>query len=237
MNNILIVSENLSNDYSIVEDIVKEQKTRFNIIFSNCIDAIEFIKNNIPDIILIIEKVFDDINNQNIIKYIDSNNLRKYNKSIIIYTKMCYISTENKVENKYILKYVESIEQFNELILFMNKKEIDNKQHILEKIKLEMEKLNFNFSYVGTKYLLECIFEIYLNKNYENFNLNRDFYPIISKRHNKSINNIKCNITQAYMKMLCDCSIKRLENYLKIYIGTQNPKKKEVINAILRNII
>lgn len=44
MNNILIVSENLSNDYSIVEDIVKEPKTRFNIIFSNCIDAIEFIK-------------------------------------------------------------------------------------------------------------------------------------------------------------------------------------------------
>ena len=100
-----------------------------------------------------------------------------------------------------------------------------------------MKKLNFNFSYIGTKYLVECIFEIYLNKNYENFNLNRDFYPIISKRYNISVNNVKCNITQAYMKMLCDCSIKQLENYLKIYVGIQNPKKKEVINAILRNII
>ena len=97
--------------------------------------------------------------------------------------------------------------------------------------------MNFNFSYVGTKYLLECIFEIYSNKNYEQFNLNRDFYPIISQKYNKSINNIKCNITQAYIKMVCDSSIENLENYLKMYIGTQIPKKKDVISAILRNII
>lgn len=236
MNNILIVSENLFNEYDIVESILNGGKEKINIIFSNCKNTIEFIKRNIPDIILIILKSCGNINTQNIIKYIDSNNLKKYNKSVIIYTEMCCFS-ENKVNNQYILKYIEDIEEFKKLILLINKKYIDKRQYILEKIKVEMEKLNFNFSYIGTKYFLECIFEIYSNKIHEKFSLNRDCYPILSQKYNQSINNIKCNVTHAYMQMLCNCSISKLENYLKIYIGIHNPKKKEVINAILRNIV
>lgn len=235
---LLIVGENLFDTDSIVNDIIKKKSNMnlFNIIFSNYTDAMQLIKNNIPDIILIILENYYNINNIDIIKYMEINKLSKYKKSTIVYIKNGDIPA-NEFENQYILAYINSITEFNELILNKSKKDEQEKQHILKKIKLEMEKLNFNFSYVGTKYLLECIFEIYSNKNYEQFNLNRDFYPIISQKYNKSINNIKCNITQAYIKMVCDSSIENLENYLKMYIGTQIPKKKDVISAILRNII
>lgn len=50
---------------------------------------------------------------------------------------MCCFS-ENKVNNQYILKYIEDIEEFKKLILLINKKYIDKRQYILEKIKVEM---------------------------------------------------------------------------------------------------
>ncbi len=237
MYNLLIMSENLLKTYTLVKNIMKEQKhiNLFNNIFSNYIDAIQLIKSNIPDIILIVLKTYDEINSIDIIKYIDVNHLTKYDESIIVYIEDGLIPA-NAIKNSYIDSYINNMNQINDIIFNKRKEKIKNKQDILKKIQLEMEKLNFEFSYIGTKYLLECIFEIYLNKDYDNINLNRDIYPIIAKRYNTSINNIKTNITQSYIKMIYNCSEDILENYLKICLGKQNPKKKEVINAILRNV-
>jgi hypothetical protein len=238
MYNILIIGENLFETCCLVKKIMEEQKNvnLFNNIFSNYIDAIQLIKSNIPDIILIILKNYDEINNIDIIKYININHLTKYKESIVVYIEDGIIPA-NAIRNSYILSYINNINQINDIIFNKNKEKIMKKQDVLKRIQLEMKKLNFKFSYIGTKYMLECIFEIYLNKDYENINLNRDIYPIIAKRYNTSINNIKSNITQSYIRMIYDCSIDTLEDYLKIYVGKQNPKKKEVINAILRNVI
>ncbi len=43
-------------------------------------------------------------------------------------------------------------------------------------------------------------------------------------KHQKSINNIKCNITQAYIRMFYNCPEKYLEQYLNLYIGLKKLK-------------
>ncbi len=104
------------------------------------------------------------------------------------------------------------------------------------RIKKELEILNFDFSYIGTRYLLEVIYEIYINWNLEEWSLNSKIYPIISKKFKTSINTIKCNITYSLNKSLLKSSNVFLERYLKIYQGEKNPKIRDIIIVILNKI-
>lgn len=173
-----------------------------------------------------------------LINYIKKKNIEKYNSSIIIITddvKILKKINENKFIFNYCLKFndIEIINNLNNLVN-ENQERIPIKL-VKNKIKIELEKLYFNFSYLGTKYLYECIYQCYYQKDYYNINLSKDIYPIISKRYNKSINSIKINIFQASYIMYCSNDKISLSKYFGYRI-IEKPKTKDIIFIVLQKI-
>ena len=239
MENLMIIGSNLANIYSLINFICdKIPNIRLNNIACTGMEAIEIIKRENIDII-ILDLDLPDINGIEIINFISKNHIKKYISSIIVYTNQtkligkiikndnvfCYCSKINSID--YIVKKIEKI---------INKKK---KEHTLDNIKnqitIELKKLNFNFSYIGTKYLSECIYECYFKKNKYNFNLSKDIYPIIAKKYNKKISLIGADIFQAILMMFYDTDENILCNYFNCTI-TQKPKTKDLIIAILQNL-
>ena len=62
--------------------------------------------------------------------------------------------------------------------------EIDNKLNY-NNIKDELVRLSFSTKYIGTQYLIDCIYEVSKLKNFYNYNLFTDILPILSKKYNK----------------------------------------------------
>lgn len=103
------------------------------------------------------------------------------------------------------------------------------------KIIQELQYLNYNLKYNGTRYLAETILELHNKKEFFYDNLSRNIYPVIAKKYQKTVNNIKCNITQATKIMYYDCNQDILDNYFGINYNSQ-PKVKEVIFQVLNKI-
>lgn len=230
----------------VVEDNVVESKQIINYISQNndniklyCIaysykEAIEVIKNKIVDIVLL-DLNLPDISGMEILKYIEKNKIKKYINSILIVSgRHDLISLMS--QNQYVFSYVTkpySLENIqSKLASMINYK---NDENIIEKINNELKILHYNFSYNGTRYLSETIYEIYRRKNKNSDNLKKNIYPIIAIKHQKSIETICGNIKQATNAMYFDCE----ENVLKKYFHYSyciKPKVKEVIFTVLSNI-
>ena len=104
-------------------------------------------------------------------------------------------------------------------------------------IRKELEKINFDYSYKGTKLFSEVIYECYIRQKKEesNFNLDRDIYPIVAQKCNIDKNEIKVYIFQSISKMYNVVNKNRLFDYLKYKIDYR-PKTKELIVAVLKKI-
>lgn len=120
-----------------------------------------------------------------------------------------------------------------EVININNDKTVEKR--IKDKIKVELKKMEFKYSYSGTNYLIETIYILYTLKMYYNFNLEKDIYPIIVKKYGTSSNNIKNNIENSIEKMFYDCDERILENYIDDY-DFSKPKPKMIIRAVLKRI-
>lgn len=106
---------------------------------------------------------------------------------------------------------------------------------IIDSITNELSKLNFNFSYYGTRYLVDSIYETYnLHKIY-NVNLSKEIFPKLSQKYNKSIDTIHSNIKKSVNIMYYDCDENVLMNYF-YYDMIKKPSAKEIIIRILENI-
>ncbi len=119
---------------------------------------------------------------------------------------------------------------------FLINKDFLFEENIKNKIRDELKKLEYNFSYIGTKYLLDSIYILYCIKIYYNFSLEKDIYPVIANKYGESANNIKCNIVNATDKMFFDCDEKTLRKYLEDYSNSK-PDPKKVIRAVIKNIL
>ena len=105
---------------------------------------------------------------------------------------------------------------------------------IKNKIYKELNELNYNFSYIGTQYLCEIIYEIYVTEKTTK-NLSKNVYPIIARKHSTTINTVKCNIFHATMNSYYDCDQNKLERYFGRRFLSK-PTTMDVINKILDNI-
>ena len=110
-----------------------------------------------------------------------------------------------------------------------------NELTLKEKIKREMIFLGFNPTLKGTKYLLECIYIIYTEGKIDGINLNSDIYPQLSKKYNKDINNIKCNINYSKEIMYKNCNVEKLNEYFTFFDNFK-PSVKLIIYEILNKI-
>ena len=171
--------------------------------------------------------------------YIEENNLSQYYASIIVLTNE--IDLLNQVINKKsVFTYSSKIDNINSFIdkvreLSKEKQDISLKNSIKEKISSELEYLGFDFSYIGTKYLYDCIYECYLSDTLYNINFSKHIYPILAKKYNKSQVLIKANIFQAIGQMYRTIDKDKLSTYFG-YSLLDKPTTKEIIFTILQKI-
>lgn len=239
MQNLLIIEDNLIQSHFLANIICKEvPNVRLYSIASTGNEAIDIIKDELVDIIILDLKLSDMMGTE-ILNFIKENNLVKYNSSVIVVTvEMELLSTI--IGNESVFNYCSKISGIDFIIkqikILVNEKQ---KNYFIDKtknqIKKELEILKFNFSYIETKYLYDCIIECYYKNNIYDINLNKDIYPIISKKYQKSINSIKASIFQSISIMFCEIDEKELSNYFGYKI-LNKPKFKDVIITILQKL-
>ena len=235
MYNILICIDNIKNLHFIVNEIYKKLND-INIyeIVTSKEEMMKKMKLKVVDIVIL---YLNDSNTLiSISKYIENLEFEKHSKSFI------WISNKKNIKdikNNKSIFYLTDLENFIECILniLKNKFKYNCKIGTYLAINKELSDLNFNFNQCGTKYLAESILEIYYINDYDNMNLSQNIYPIIAKKYNKSVNNIKTNITKAYSNMFNNCSNEYLEYYLKIcIIKNKKPKTNDLILGVIRHI-
>ena len=239
MENLLIVESNLTHAYFLINNICKRvPNIRLYNVASTGKDAMEIIKEeNVDIIVLDLELV--DMNGMDIIEFVSKSNIIKYKASIIVCASDMKL-VPNIDSNEYIFCYYSKISSIDFLINKLNslihkKKEKRDIVSIENQIRRELENLNFNFSYIGTKYLCECIYECYCQAYIYKTNLNKDIYPVISKKYHKTITSIKTDIFQCISMMYFSTEEKVLDDYFGYKIVSK-PKTKEIITTVLEKI-
>lgn len=117
-----------------------------------------------------------------------------------------------------------------------------NEKIIRRTIIQELKCLQYNFSYLGTRYIIDAIILLYSRDIYYNFSLEGNVYPIIANKYQSNTNAIKGAIVYATDKMFFDCDEKYLKKYLNLdeYFDNEydnlKPGPKEIIRAILKKI-
>lgn len=244
MINVLIVSKSISCCKNLIYNVINQNEEL----------KIVGVANNKKEMNKIIEKINIDIILMNlklceVNKYINSKVIKENIKPYSIIVVSDENIEKNECINKYIYEYANyKADSFEDIIRTINNlvnikitpKFFDSKKENFEdiikgKIKKELKYLGYNFYYKGTKYLVDAIYILYNIKDYYNKILKRDIYPIISKKYNTSINNIKCNIRNATDIMFFDCNEYRLMEYLK-ECSLSKIGAKKVILAVLEHI-
>lgn len=239
MVNVLVIEDNFyysKNLINMISDI--NPKMRVYKISTDGREAIEILKNqkNTIDIILLDLKLpyYSGIG---ILNYIEENNLTRYKNSIIVISSEIELLVQIR-NNPYLYSYVNKISGYENTLKEINKlieiKE-QEKSSIEYRVCEELKKLHYNFSYVGTRYLVEALLLMYNKNNWENIKLEKEIYPILSKKYKKTLNNIKTNIINATDLMCYDCEYKVLNEYFKIS-DNEKPTPKTVISTIMNKI-
>ena len=189
MVNILIVDNKIDFAMSLINLLNKNENIRVCAIAKNANEATKIIKenNNISAILL-------NLSIKNV-KFLDSlKNNRKYQKSCIDKrSKIC-----NFINNNSIYTLIDKCEKKEVILSVINefiyrKMTYKREEKIKNKIFNEISYLGFDITHKGTKYLLESIEYIILNPEKEVSKLERDIYPVLSKKYGESIHNIRCN--------------------------------------------
>lgn len=199
-------------------------------------EAAEIIKKHKIDVVIIDYDMHNGVA-RNFLDYIDENNTDNKMSVILLVSEN---EKEELINNKCIYKIIHKSAELAPIIYALREINSNNntiKQSLLrEKIYKELEKMQYNFSYVGTQYMAEAIYEIY-SKNYiyTGGNLSKNVYPVLAKNHNTTINNIKCNITSATRLMAQRCPKDVMENFLFCENG-ETPKAKEIMYKIINRL-
>lgn len=230
----------------VVEDNVMQSKQIINFISENNDDiklynmaytykeAIDIVKAQLVDIILLDLKLPDGLGTD-IVGYLHNNNLTKYLQSVIV------VSGENELfltihDSPYVFSYIPkpySLDVIYDDMVSLVRTKKDNV--VLNKINQELAFLHYNFSYNGTRYLAEVIFELYnLYDSYKDVLL-KDVYSIVAKKHDKSVNTIHGNIKQSTRCMYLDCEEDVINQYFN-YSYFVKPRLKEIIFTVINKI-
>ncbi len=234
MVNILIVDNKIDFAMSLINLLNKNENIRVCAIAKNANEATKIIKenNNISAILL-------NLSIKNV-KFLDSlKNNRKYQKScIVIYDKRSKIC--NFINNNSIYTLIDKCEKKEVILSVINefiyrKMTYKREEKIKNKIFNEISYLGFDIMHKGTKYLLESIEYIILNPEKEVSKLERDIYPVLSKKYGESIHNIKCSINRATTSMYYECDVNKLKKYF-YFRDDIKPSVKTIIDTIVNKI-
>ncbi len=236
---LLIIEDDLYFTKTLINLLSKsERKLGLCTIATNGKEALKELENNIFDIILLDLKI-PQYNGKKILDIISKQYIDNYRNSVIVISSYCEYFTKI-MNNPCIYSLVNKLDGLSNILkevkMLANIKEANiSEQKITNMIINELSKINYNFLYSGTRYLVESIMLIIENKNFENINLKKDILPIIAKKNNKTASNIKMNINNATEMMFYDCSQEKLNDYFG-YKVISKPKTKFVISTILKKL-
>lgn len=199
-------------------------------IVNNIDEMIHIIKDINFDIILIdLEKIkYSEIEN--------NSQIEKYKESIILLLNNKDLKKLKDIKYNYALKFDISniIKTINKIYILQENSILVNKEKdIKNKIEFELAKIGYNFNHLGTIYLLETIYIIYISGKHYDFNLEKDIYPIISEKYGKKTHNIKCNIRNATDIMYYENEEDKIKDYFKDRNFSKPITTKKVILSIL----
>ncbi len=217
----------VKNDIKYCNKLIKTSKNDLNV-------KIYIVSQYYEEIEMLIKKInFSMIIIDNELINLYKNIIKDYKKIIFI----LYVNNVKKIDNT---KYYYIDKNFvNDEIFFATiekLKYINTDYNLRIKIKEELKYLGYNPKYKGTQYIYEAIL-ILLNENLYDYsdNLEKNVYPKIASKHNKSINTIKCDIINATDIMVCECEENKLMEYLG-YFTFSKPGPKKVIESIISRI-
>ncbi len=234
MIDMLIASSNTLQLRRMFNKISNENSRNIRIskVTTNEIETIEILNNANIDVALL---DLSSLDGEKILNGIKENKKDMYVDSIIVMTKS-FKDIKEIIGNRMIFDYIIKDSNDEEILFKINRiveiKDIENKRN---QIMQELRYIGYNIEYIGTKYLVETILELYRNRDLMLDNLQQDIYPILSTKHNKSVHNIKCNITWATDNMYCKCDSDRLKKYFGFYDDTK-PTAKIVALTVLSKI-
>lgn len=239
MVNVLVVDDNFIFAKKIINILVSDNKNvRLCNVCTNGNEVMKLLSSKKENIdVILLDLKLPNFSGLDILRYIEENDLEEYKNSIIVISGEMEMIQKLR-NNPYLYSFVGKSMGF-ELIL----KEINNLIEIKEneknsidfKIHEEIKKLNYNFSYIGTKYMIEAILIMYNENQTADIKLEKDIYSKISKKYKKSINNIKTNIINATDLMYYDCNFEILKNYFGISVD-EKPTPKVIMNTILEKL-
>lgn len=230
--NIVIIEKSKIRLKKIVNTLLQNiSNIKLYAIFFDFKEAIRVLNNDNEIDIIIFDNYNQKIQSTYFLKLID----KIYNKKII------FVIEEHKINlffknNNYIL--VNEKKMINNIYKIKEKIEIICNNDYKTKIKLELKKLKFNFSLVGTKYLIDVIYETKKLKENKNININllKDVFPVVSTVTGKSIEAIHSGLKRSIANMYYDCEEGTIKEYFGIYFFEERPRLKKIILDIINKI-
>lgn len=204
-------------------------------------ETLGILQNNKIDIVLLDLKmpIYDGTY---ILEKLSKEQGRKYEKSIIVISGEIEMIYKLKIyDQPYVYCILNKVCSISEIVDKINelvkaKEQIKKISNVKNKIIKQLQYLNYNLAHKGTQYLIDAILIIYNKEDYEMFNLEEDIYPIVARKYNQSMHNIKSNINKANDYMYKVCKKERVRKYFKFFDDTK-PTVKNVIYTILNKIL
>lgn len=222
MLNILIYEKNINKCKKIINSIAH---LNFHVKICNIATSASEINENLisSNIDLIILDIIDE--NFPYTNLIQEKNFANSNTSVIVLSDE--INTRNNNSSNII--FINNYELLYDKLLYFSSKY--NLKSIISK---ELDYLCFNANHIGTKCLIEVIYQVYYNYAHLS-NLTKSVYPQIAKKHSISINTLKCDIFQSALYSYVTCEESKLEAYLGRSC-IEKPSVKNYIYSILEHI-
>lgn len=155
-------------------------------------------------------------------------NRKNIDKIVFLYNKTSIINEKVYNSNKFVFVEKER-KEINKIL--QNRCEYNSIYY--ERVKEQIKKLKFEYANIGVKYIIESILLI---KNDDSlYNLQKDIYPIIAKKHNVSPNNVKWNINSCINKMYKNNNIANIKDYFGDGFN-RRPTPKTIIFTILNKL-
>ena len=225
MINILIIDNNPITIHNSIDTFINSNISFCFSVTNNKEELIKIISTEKINYILLNLDIQKNIN-FDILEYIEFQKMIRYYNSIILISNQNNYNIDKKYE-PYILNTV--LEN-----PILDCKTLNIEPNNLKKlIYSELRHLHYNLSYCGTHYIADIIIELFNRKKSYAINLEKEVYPILSKKYHKSICNIKNNISQANKIMYYDCKEEIIKEY---FHSTNKPKTKEIVYVILDKI-
>ena len=236
MINILIADDNIFFAKKLMDYINTYENIKVTNIAIDGKETLDLLNNKEDIDVFLLDLKMPIYNGLEILEKINKEKRQKYKKSCIIisgYPEMIELLTKNEMVLKLLYKSMSLSEITEEII-----KEVENKiegkkiENIKKNITDEILYLGYNFSHIGTKYLIDTIYYILLRENVRYENLKKDIYPYISKIYKTTAHNVKNNIERATNAMYYNCERMRLLEYFNFQEECK-PNIKTIIYTIL----